>query len=248
MLGADGPTVAPSAAKAVETVDRLPVNAAVQPPAQTAVGPAPTAPTPPSAPTPPALEGGATTVTSLAGQIARKTTDGGSRFDVQLTPEGLGRVDVAVQIDAQGRVTAALAFERPELASLLKGRESDLHAALSAAGLVLAPDALSFTHRIEAASPAGQTATPTPNHTGDPGASAGSFTGQASTSLGNQGLGNQGQGAQGQGAQGQGEQPRPPPFAGAARSFQDAAVAADLTDRAAAYRQSLSARGLDIRI
>lgn len=77
------------------------------------------------------------TVADLAAQVARKLQARTSRFDIQLTPEGLGRVDVRVDIDAQGKLTAAMAFDNPQAANELRARAGELQRALEQAGFDL---------------------------------------------------------------------------------------------------------------
>jgi hypothetical protein len=201
------------------------------------------------------------TVANLSAQIVGQADQKSSRFDVQLTPEGLGRVDVAVQIDASGKVTASLSFEKADAAALVKDHSDDLQAAMSSAGLSLAPGALKISHvgvdgfTALATGPAEQgiaasssSSTETNTNTGQGGSPQGqSFTG--GTHAFQQGAGQQSASQQGAGQQGQGQQGQHArPSFGGARSFEQAASAADVVDRQAAYSAGLSARGLDIRI
>lgn len=57
-----------------------------------------------------------------------------TRFDVALTPEGLGRVDVSVEIGPDGVIAARLAFDNPAAAAELRGRAQELHRLLQDAG------------------------------------------------------------------------------------------------------------------
>ena len=99
------------------------------------------------------------TVANLSAQIAQKTGGQTSRFDVQLDPLGLGRVNVSVEIDAKGAMSAALSFEKPEAASLLKSHASELQQSLAQAGFNLADASLSFsTAAPNASGSAGQSA------------------------------------------------------------------------------------------
>ncbi len=188
------------------------------------------------------------TIANLSAQIVQQSGQKSSRFDVQLTPDGLGRVDVAVQIDASGKVTAALSFEKSASAALVKDRAGDLQAALASSGLTLAPDALRITHSQADAGFA---------------AAAGADT-MASQTSPQGGGGQNGQGGQPptpqqfaaggrsfQQGQQQPQQERAPhaaPAFGNARSFEAAASAADAIDRRSAHAGGLATRGLDIRI
>jgi Meckel syndrome type 1 protein len=85
------------------------------------------------------------TVANLSAQIAQKAGGQTTRFDVQLDPQGLGRVNVSVEIDAKGSMSAALSFEKPEAASLLRAHAGDLQQSLAQAGFDLSSAALSFS-------------------------------------------------------------------------------------------------------
>lgn len=84
------------------------------------------------------------TVAHLSAEIARKTDSKSTRFDIVLTPEGLGRVDVRVEIAADGKLSAALSFDNPQAASDLRGKAGELRQALSLAGFDVADNALKF--------------------------------------------------------------------------------------------------------
>ncbi len=200
----------------------------------------------------------AETIANLSAQIVQRADQKTSRFDMQLTPEGFGRVDVAVEIDAQGKVTAALSFEKPESAALVKTSAGDLQAALAASGLNLAGADLRISH-VGLASDAATPSTPaiaqqivalanTAADSGGAGGHGGQPQGQAQHfAAGGQSFA-QGQSFS-QGQQGQGQPDRPQtPTIGGARSFEAAASAADGVDRLAVYRAGVNARGLDIRI
>jgi hypothetical protein len=189
------------------------------------------------------------TVANISAQIVQRADQKTSRFDVQLTPDGLGRVDVAVEIDAQGKVTAALSFEKADSAALVKSNSSDLQAALAAAGLNLAAADLKISHVADSsgsqASAVSQQivapSTPSSDANGA-GGQGGSPQGQAQHfAAGGQSF------SQGQQGQGQSDRPQTPAFGGA-RSFEAAVSAADGVDRQAAYRAGVNTRGLDIRI
>ena len=87
------------------------------------------------------------TTAQLAAQIAHKLSGRSTRFEMGLTPEGLGRVDVSLEIDTDGQLTARLAFDNPLAATELRGRADELRRQLENAGFTLANDALSFAER-----------------------------------------------------------------------------------------------------
>ena len=72
--------------------------------------------------------------------VAAKTT----RFDLALTPDGLGQVNVRVQIDNAGQVTAALSFDNPHAAAEARAHAGDLQQALQQAGFNVSQNSLSF--------------------------------------------------------------------------------------------------------
>ena len=86
----------------------------------------------------------AETIVALASEAARKLDARVSRFDLTLTPEGLGAVQVSLEISDGGEVTAQLHFERPETAAELKGRSAELRSALESAGFNVASGGLNF--------------------------------------------------------------------------------------------------------
>lgn len=87
------------------------------------------------------------TTAQLAAQITRKLEGRSTRFEMALTPEGLGRVDVSLDIDADGQLAARLAFDNPIAAMDLRGRVDELRRQLEDQGFKLADDALQFTQR-----------------------------------------------------------------------------------------------------
>jgi hypothetical protein len=206
------------------------------------------------------------TIASLSAQIIQQAGQKSSRFDVQLTPEGLGRVDVAVQIDSQGNVTASLSFEKPDSAALVKDESGALQSALASAGLSL--DSLKIDH-VQADGPpslgvsaqqsvsAGRSSSDAgAQFGGEAGSQSGGQSGQhspggggsASLASGGQ-LGGQTGGQSGGQTGGQsGQQNGPSGSALALRTFQATASAADGADLQASYASNLSSRGLDIRI
>lgn len=87
------------------------------------------------------------TTALLAAQIARRLEGRSTRFDMALTPEGLGRVDVRVEIDRDGQLAARLAFDNPAAATELRARADELRRQLEDAGFTLWGDALEFSDR-----------------------------------------------------------------------------------------------------
>ncbi|MFN4296713.1 MAG: flagellar hook-length control protein FliK [Brevundimonas sp.] len=87
------------------------------------------------------------TTALMAAQIVRRLEGRSTRFEMALTPEGLGRVDVSMEIDSEGRLAARLAFDNPAAAAELRGRVDDLRRQLEASGFHLGEDALEFTDR-----------------------------------------------------------------------------------------------------
>ncbi len=87
------------------------------------------------------------TTAQIAAQITRKLEGRSTRFEMALTPEGLGRVDVSLDIDADGQLAARLAFDNPVAAMDLRGRVDELRRQLEDQGFKLAQDALQFTDR-----------------------------------------------------------------------------------------------------
>ena len=87
------------------------------------------------------------TTAQISAQILRKLEGRSTRFDMTLTPEGLGRVDVSLTVEADGQVSARLAFDNPAAAAELRGRVDELRRQLAEAGLNLSRDNLEFTDR-----------------------------------------------------------------------------------------------------
>ena len=87
------------------------------------------------------------TTAHIAAQITRRLEGRSTRFEMALTPEGLGRVDVSLDIDADGQLAARLAFDNPLAATDLRGRVDELRRQLEDSGFRLSEDALQFTDR-----------------------------------------------------------------------------------------------------
>lgn len=96
------------------------------------------------------------TTAQIAAQIVRKLEGRSTRFEMALTPEGLGQVDVSLDIDADGKLAARLAFDNPLAATELRGRVDELRRQLQEAGFTVADDALSFSQRDASAGQGGQ--------------------------------------------------------------------------------------------
>lgn len=84
------------------------------------------------------------TVAQLSAEILRKLDAQTTRFDVALTPEGLGKVDVRIEIGRHGALTASMAFDTAQAAAELRGKSQELRQALSQAGFTIADNALRF--------------------------------------------------------------------------------------------------------
>lgn len=89
------------------------------------------------------------TTALLAARMLNRLDQRVTRFDMALTPEGLGRVDVSMDIDQDGQLVARLAFDNPTAATEMRGRADELRRQLETAGFSLAEDALEFSERRE---------------------------------------------------------------------------------------------------
>jgi hypothetical protein len=78
------------------------------------------------------------TVANLTAQIGKKLEGRVTKFDVELTPGGLGHVSIAVEIAASGKMTAAMSFDSPQAAAEVRARSHELQRALEQAGFDLA--------------------------------------------------------------------------------------------------------------
>ena len=87
------------------------------------------------------------TTAQLAAQIIKKLEGRSTRFDMALTPEGLGRVDVSLEIDSEGRLAARLAFDNPAAATDMRARADELRRQLQDSGFQLTQDSLEFSER-----------------------------------------------------------------------------------------------------
>ncbi|MDR7231009.1 hypothetical protein J2X45_002104 [Caulobacter sp. BE264] len=98
--------------------------------------------TPAAAPAP--VRGSPETVAALSAEILKKADAKTTRFDVALTPDGLGKVDVRIEIGRDGALTASMRFDTVHAAQELRGKANELRQALSDAGFNVADNALSF--------------------------------------------------------------------------------------------------------
>ncbi|WP_297515840.1 flagellar hook-length control protein FliK, partial [uncultured Caulobacter sp.] len=98
--------------------------------------------TPAAAPEP--VRGSPETVAALSAEIVKKADGKTTRFDVALTPEGLGKVDVRIEIGRDGVMTAAMKFDTVHAAQELRGKAGELRQALADAGFNVADNGLSF--------------------------------------------------------------------------------------------------------
>ena len=87
------------------------------------------------------------TTVQIAAQITRKLEGRSTRFEMGMTPEGLGRVDISLDIDSGGKLTARLAFDNPLAATEMRGKADELRRELQDAGFTIANDGLEFSER-----------------------------------------------------------------------------------------------------
>ena len=90
------------------------------------------------------VRGSPETVAALSAEIVKKADAKTTRFDVALTPEGLGKVNVRIEIGRDGALTASMQFDTAHAAQELKGKSSELRQALSDAGFNVPDNGLSF--------------------------------------------------------------------------------------------------------
>ena len=95
-------------------------------------------PAAPAVPTPPAAQ--------IAVQITRHAA-AGERMVISLSPKELGGVEIEIELDGEGHARAHIAAELPGTLELIQRDAPLLEKALEAAGLDLAPDALTFDLR-----------------------------------------------------------------------------------------------------
>lgn len=87
-----------------------------------------------TAPHGPPVRATSETIANLTAQIGKKLEGRSTKFDVELTPAGLGQVNIAVEIAASGKMTAAMSFDTPQAAAELRARSHELQRALEQAG------------------------------------------------------------------------------------------------------------------
>uniref|UniRef100_UPI001438CD03 flagellar hook-length control protein FliK n=1 Tax=Caulobacter sp. SSI4214 TaxID=2575739 RepID=UPI001438CD03 len=131
----DAPTAA-AAAQTAPTVDTNVFAAPIQTAPQTQATAAAAAPA--------EVRGSPETVAALSAEIVKKADAKTTRFDVALTPEGLGKVNVRIEIGRDGALTASMQFDTAHAAQELKGKSSELRQALSDAGFNVPDNGLSF--------------------------------------------------------------------------------------------------------
>src|SRR5690606_28201112 len=90
------------------------------------------------------VRGSPETVAALSAEIVKKADAKTTRFDVALTPDGLGKVDVRIEIARDGALTASMRFDTAHAAQELRSKASELRQALADAGFNVADNALSF--------------------------------------------------------------------------------------------------------
>lgn len=88
-------------------------------------------------------------INALSVQINKRNAEGATKFTMELHPADLGKVDVALSIGRDGKMTAHMTFDSDMTAATFSARESDLRQQLSATGLKLSDDALSFSTRLK---------------------------------------------------------------------------------------------------
>lgn len=98
-----------------------------------------------AAASPAAARASAETTAALAAHIVKRLDGQNTRFDVLLTPEGLGRVGVTVHIGRDGAVSAAFSFDQPQAAAQVSARSEELRQSLLQAGFDVSRDAFSFS-------------------------------------------------------------------------------------------------------
>lgn len=151
VVAANAVTAAASAGDAGKTAAALETDVAPPAPKEIKSEPAPVTDTPDvqaPAPAAPAAHAHAPaqaapvratseTIASLTAQISKKLEGRATKFDVELTPAGLGHVSVSVEIAASGKMTAAMSFDSPQAAAEVRARSHELQRALEQAGFDL---------------------------------------------------------------------------------------------------------------
>ena len=112
-------------------------------------GYAPAAPTPQTPATSLLSQTAVDNINALSVQINKRNAEGATKFTMELHPADLGKVEVALSIGRDGKMMAHMTFDNDMTAAAFSARESDLRQQLSATGLKLSDDALSFSTRLK---------------------------------------------------------------------------------------------------
>ncbi|AVQ04516.1 hypothetical protein B7G68_17350 [Caulobacter segnis] len=137
-------------AKAANTANVAAIEASAPASASAPVAaPPPAAPAPLASASAPAaaaapVRGSPETVAALSAEIVKRADAKTTRFDVALTPDGLGKVDVRIEIARDGALTASMRFDTVHAAHELRNKAGELRQALADAGFNVADNALSF--------------------------------------------------------------------------------------------------------
>lgn len=83
----------------------------------------------------------------VAHEIVRRFDGGATRFELRLDPPELGRVEVRLDVSRDHRVSATIAADSPQAVTELARHARELEQLLSAAGLDLGDNGLSFDLR-----------------------------------------------------------------------------------------------------
>ena len=141
---AGGDAKTPNAANAVVVEAPAQVSAPAPTIAPPPVAAAPIASASAQAAAPAPVRGSPETVAALSAEIVKKADAKTTRFDVALTPDGLGKVDVRIEIARDGALTASMRFDTAHAAQELRNKAGELRQALADAGFNVADNALSF--------------------------------------------------------------------------------------------------------
>ncbi|WP_404979762.1 flagellar hook-length control protein FliK [Caulobacter segnis] len=140
--GGDAKTASAASVVVVEAPTQASAPVSTVAPQPLAPAPASSASAPVAAPAP--VRGSPETVAALSAEIVKKADAKTTRFDVALTPDGLGKVDVRIEIARDGALTASMRFDTAHAAQELRGKAHELRQALADAGFNVADNALSF--------------------------------------------------------------------------------------------------------
>lgn len=84
---------------------------------------------------------------TIGQRIAQAAAQGGTRFEIQLSPQELGRVQISLDFRADGQLEATLRAETPETVDLLRNDARTLERALTDAGLKPGQVSLNFAQQ-----------------------------------------------------------------------------------------------------